>query len=178
MQQVFVPLDQSLRVNLSVLDLLFSISLDSLKKRLQTLLVLLSELLHLSDQGHLQILVHDFSFILLLFFDHVAHRVRFIVVLDREEYLFLLAHLDQILAITLLEKESLGDPFFMEYKFLLLLDLELLDELKSCRLVVSHVLVPRLRKLLKLQLLGTLNVHELFFLSQSHVLFLALLFGP
>ena len=96
-----------------MLDLLFSISLDSLEKRLQTLLVPLSELLHLSNQGHLQILVHDFGFILLLFFDHVAHRIRFVVVFDGEEYLFLLAHLNQVLAVALLEKESLRDFFLM-----------------------------------------------------------------
>ena len=161
-----------------MLDLLFTVSLNSLEKRLKTLLVLLSELLHLPDQSHLQILVHNFGFILLLLFDHVSHSVRFIVVLDREENFLLLAHLDQILAVALLEQESLSNLLFMEHKLLLLLDLELLDQFESRRLVVAHVLVPRVRELLKLQFLGALNVHELLFLRQSHVLFLALLFSP
>ena len=140
--------------------------------------MLLSELLHLPDQGHLQILVHDFCFILLLLFDHVSHGVRFIVVFDREENLFLLAHFNQILTVALLEQESLCDLLLVQHELLLLLDLELLDELESRRLVVAHVLVPRVRELFKLQLLSALNVHELLLLRQSHVLFLALLLSP
>ena len=66
----------------------------------------------------------------------------------------------------------------MEDQLLLLLDLELLDQLEGSRLVVAHVLVPRLRELLELQLLGRLNIHKLLLLGQPHILFLALLLSP
>jgi len=42
LQQILVPLDQSLRVNLAVLDLFFTITLDAFKQRLQALLVFLA----------------------------------------------------------------------------------------------------------------------------------------
>ena len=82
LQQVLVPLDQTLRIDLSVLDLLLSIALDPLKQCLEALLVLLSELLHFSDEGHLKILVHDFSLKLFLLFDHISHSICFVIVLD------------------------------------------------------------------------------------------------
>ena len=63
----------------------------------------------------------------------------------------------------------------MKDELLLLLNLELFDQLEGSRLVFSHVLVPGLGKFFKLELLSGFNVHQLFFLGQSHVLLLALL---
>lgn len=82
MQQVLVPLDKPLRVDLPVLDLLLPISLDSLEQGLQALLVPLSELLHLSEQGDLQVLIHDCCLVLLLLLYHGSHGVRLIVIFD------------------------------------------------------------------------------------------------
>jgi len=79
-----------------MLDLLFTVSLDALEKCLQTLLVLLAEFFHLAHQVDLKVLFHDLGLELLLLTDHVLHRIGFVVVLDREKDLFLLAHLDQI----------------------------------------------------------------------------------
>lgn len=66
----------------------------------------------------------------------------------------------------------------MQGQLLLLLHLQLLDQFEGCGLIVAHVLVPSLRELLKLHLLSSFNVDELFFLGKPHVLFLALLFCP
>lgn len=160
-----------------MLDLLLSVALDPLKQCLEALLVLLSQFLHLSYEGHLEILVHDLCFKLFLLFDHIPHRVRFVIVLHREEYFLLLAHLNQILTVALLEQERFRNFLFMQDQLLLLFHLELLNQLKSRSLIVSHILVPCLRKFLKLELLSTFDIHKFFFLGETHVLFLALLLG-
>ena len=110
-----------------MLDLLLSVALDPLQQCLEALLVLLSQLLHLSNKGHLEILVHDFCLKLFLLFDHIPHRVRFVIVLHREEYFLLLAHLNQILTVALFEQERLRHFLFMQHELLLLLHLELLN---------------------------------------------------
>ena len=65
----------------------------------------------------------------------------------------------------------------MQDQFLLLLHLQLLNQLKGRRLIVSHILVPSLRKFLELEFLGTFDIHKFLFLRETHVLFLALLLG-
>ena len=140
--------------------------------------MLLSEFFHFTNQGHLEVLVHDFSLVLLLLFNHVAHSVCLVIVLHTKEDLLLLAHLDKILAIALFQQECLGDFLLMQYKLLLLFDFKLLNELKGRSLVVAHVLVPSVRELFELELLSTFDIHELLLLRQSHVLLLALLLGP
>jgi len=81
LQQIFVALDEALRVDLPVLDLLFTVALDPLEQRLQTLLVLLPQLLHFAQERVLQVLVHHVRLEHLLLLDHGAHRVRPVVVL-------------------------------------------------------------------------------------------------
>lgn len=159
-------------------DLLFSVALDALEQGLQTELVLLPQFLHLSDQCDLQVLLHHLCFVLLTLADHILDSIGLVVVLDREEDLFLLAHLDEVLRIALLNQERLCHLLLIEDQLLLLLHLQLLNQFKSSGLVVSHVLVPRPRKLLELKLLGTFNVHQFLLLGQSHVLLLALLLSP
>ena len=114
----------------------------------------LTQLFHLSHQGVLQILVHHIRLEDLLLLDHMAHRISPVVVFHGEEDLLLLAHLNQILAITLLDKERFGNLLFVQDKLLLLLDLELLDKLKRRGLVLAHVAVPGFAELGELQLLG------------------------
>lgn len=160
-----------------MLDLFFTISLDALQKGLQRLLVLLPKFFHFSHKSHLQIFIHHVRLISFLLLYHRTHCIRLVVILNAEENLFLFAHLNQTLAITLFHQELFGDLFFMKDKFLLLFDLELLDKFKSCSFIVSHILIPSLRKFLKLQFLGTLNIDQFFLLSKAHVLLLTLLFG-
>jgi hypothetical protein len=85
-----------------VLNLLFTVSLDALEKCLQTLLMLLPQFFHLTDDSHLKIFIHDISLISLLLLDHGAHSICLVIVLNAEENLLLLTHFDKILAITLL----------------------------------------------------------------------------
>ncbi len=160
-----------------MLNLFFTISLDAFQKSLQRLLVLLSEFFHLTHQGHLQIFIHYISLVRLLLLYHRAHRIRFVVILHAEENLFLLAHLNQTFAITLFQQELFGYLLFMKNKLLFLFDLKLLDQFKSRSFIVSHILVPSLRKFLKLQFLGTLNIDQFLFLGKAHILLLSLLFG-
>ncbi len=114
LQQVFVSLNQSLWVDLSVFDLFFTISLDALQKSLQRLLMLLPQFFHFSHQCHLQIFIHYICLIGFLLLYHRTHSIRLIVILHTEEDLFLLAHLNQTLAIALFQQELLGDLFFMQ----------------------------------------------------------------
>jgi hypothetical protein len=65
-----------------MLDLLFTVSLDSLEECLQTLLMLLAQFFHLTHQVDLKVLFHDLGLELLLLTDHVLHGIGFIVVLD------------------------------------------------------------------------------------------------
>ena len=64
-----------------MLDLLLSVSLNSLEQGLQALLVLLLELFHLTHKSDLQIFIHDGRLILLLLFDHRSHGVSLVIVL-------------------------------------------------------------------------------------------------
>jgi len=161
-----------------MLDLLLTIALDTFQQGLQALLMLLTQLLHLAHKCLLKILVHHVRFMHLLILDHVSHSVRLIIVFNREEYFLLFAHFDQIFAVALLYEESFGHLLFMKHKLLLLLDLELLNKLKSSGLVLAHVLIPSIGEFGELQLLSALNIDQLLFLSQAHVLFLPLLFSP
>ena len=144
LQQVFVPLDKPLRIDLPVLHLLLPITLDPFEQGLQTLLLLLPQLVHFLHQGHLQILTLHLSLVPLLLLDHHPHGLGLVVVLDCEVNLLLFAHFNKVLASTLLVQEVFLDLLLLKHQFLLLLDLELLDQLESCLLVVSHVLVPRI----------------------------------
>ena len=49
LQEVLISLDESLRIDLTMLDLLFSVSLDALEEGLQALLLLVPQLLHLLE---------------------------------------------------------------------------------------------------------------------------------
>ena len=49
LQEVLIPLNESLRIDLTMLDLLFSVSLDALEEGLQALLLLVPQLLHLFE---------------------------------------------------------------------------------------------------------------------------------
>lgn len=137
----------------------------------------LTELLHLTHERLLEVIVHHVRLMHLLGLDHISHGVGAVVVFDREENLLLLPHLDQIFAITLLDQESFCDLLLVQSQLLFLLNLELLNQLKCSGLIVTHVLIPGFRELSELQLLSTFNVNKLLFLSQAHVLLLTLLFG-
>jgi hypothetical protein len=52
------------------------------------------------------------------------------------------------------------------------------NQFERSRFIARHVLVPLLAELLELDLLRIFNVQKFLFLSDSHVLLLALLFGP
>ena len=54
--------------------------------------------------------------------------------------------------------------------------LQLLNELKSGLLVITHVLVPGIRKLLVLYTLCVLDVYQFALLGNAHIVTLALLF--
>ena len=110
----------------------------------------LLELLHLANKGLLQILVHNLRLMHLLLFNHIAHSVSTVVVLHGEENLLLLPHLNQTLAIALSHKECFRDLLLMQSKFLLLLNLKLLNQFKSGGLIVTHVLVPGFREFCEL----------------------------
>jgi len=49
LQEVLIPLDQPLRVDLTMLNLLLPVPLDALKEGLEALLLLVSQLLHLFE---------------------------------------------------------------------------------------------------------------------------------
>ena len=135
----------------------------------------LAKLVHFAQKCFSETFLHDLSLIHFLLPDHVFHRVGLVIVLDREEDFLLLAHLNQSFAVALLQQEVLGDLLFVEDELLFLLHFELLDQLKCGSFIVSHILVPGVRKLLKLKFLCAFDINEFFFLSQAHVLFLALL---
>lgn len=138
-------------------------------------MVPLAKLIHFTQKCFSETFLHDLCLIHLLLSDHVFHRVRLVIILHREEYFLLLAHLDQSFAIALLQEEVLCNLLFIKDKFLFLLNFELFNQLKCCSFIVSHILVPGVRKLLKLKFLRALYINEFLFLSQAHVLFLSLL---
>ena len=127
LEEILVTLDQSLRVDLSMLDLLFSISLDTLKEGLKALLLLLPQLFHFLHQGKLEILVLYLSLIHLLLLDHHSHRLCLVIVLDSEIDLLLLSHLDKVLASALLHDEVFGHLLFVKDELLLLLHFQLFN---------------------------------------------------
>ena len=135
----------------------------------------LAKLVHLAQKCFPETFLHYLSLIHLLLSDHVFHRVCLVIILHREEDFLLLAHLYQSFAIALLQEEVLGNLLFIEDKLLFLLHFELLNQLKCRSFIVSHILVPGVRKLLKLKFLCTFDINEFFFLSKAHVLFLSLL---
>lgn len=92
LKQVLISLYQSLRVNLPVFNLLFSIALDSLHQSLHRLCLLVFQLVHLSFHCNLQLLLSSLSFQNFLLLDHKPHGLCLVIVLDGEVYLFLFAH--------------------------------------------------------------------------------------
>ena len=124
----------------------------------------LTQLFHLPQQRLLQVLVYDLLLILLLVLDHSFHRISTVIVFDGEENLLLLPHLDQIFTVALLQQEGLGYFLLVQRQFLLLLNLQLLDQLERSGLILAHILVPGFGELGELQLLGELDVHKLLLL--------------
>lgn len=175
LEEVLIPLDEPLGVDLAMLDLFFSVPLNALEEGLEALLLLLSQLLHLLEEGQLEVLVLDLCLVHLLLLDHHPHRLCLVVVFDGKVDLLLLSHLDKVLASALFHDEVFRDLLLMKNELLFLLHLQLLDQLKRCALIVAHVLVPGIAELLELELLCAFNVYELLFLSQAHVLLLSLL---
>jgi len=67
----------------------------------------------------------------------------------------------------------IDDPLCQVSQFSYMLFFQLLNRLKSCCFIVSHVLVPCLIELFELDPLGTFNCGQLLLLSKPHVLSLA-----
>jgi len=150
LKQVFIALNQPMRVSLSVLDLLLSVSLNSFEQSLQALVLLFTECCNLSIQTLLHLHRKQLLFFILLSLCLLAVELSLVVLAHCKMHFFLLALLEHFFAWFELELE-LGDVrFFEAHQFLLLLDFKLLNEAESRRLVVAHVLVPGLRELLEL----------------------------
>lgn len=121
LQQVFVPLDKPLAVNLSMLYLLLAIALDTLQQRLEGKRLLFGEVLLLAVQCLSHFLLEVGVFKRLQFVDAAAHFLGVVVLLDREVDLLLLPERDQVF--TWIEFELAFNSFGQQKDFLALLRL-------------------------------------------------------
>jgi hypothetical protein len=158
-----------------MLDLLLSIPLNSLHKTLHRLVLFCTEFCRLNLH-----LLQDFLFVLMYFIKLLlislsSHELGVVVFLDAKEDLFLIAQCHKIFLWFV--SHFTPDLFNKSLLLVILFFSHVFYKFKCRCLVTSHVLVPGRWKFLELELLSIFNIKQFLFLSNPHILLLALLFS-
>lgn len=169
-QQILVALDQSLRINLSMLQLFVSIPLNTFQQSRKCLLLFLAQKCFLTLDDLLDDLVRLFELLLLYLLALQLEHLCLLVPLAEGQLANLVLHLHKGARQLYLGRVLGSNPFVQLLNLKLVLFLEFLETEVSCGFIIAHVVVPSVGKLKELAALSRLDSQKLLLLGLPHVL--------
>jgi hypothetical protein len=149
--QVLVPLQESVRINLPMPYLLLPVSLDAAQQCLKLVLLPLKERSFFLGELLVQLTLHAVDFFLFQFSTDYLYFFSVHVVFDAEVDLLLLPEFNDLFVPSMFVVELLRDEGMHVSNLLLVLGLQLLHQLISSTFIVCHVFIPCFGELLVLE---------------------------
>ncbi len=155
-----------------MLELLVAIALNSLQQRSERHLLFLSEEFLLFLEHCVYFLLHLQFFVFFLLVCLSLEDLGIVVSPEADERLYTLLLVHQVSRILQLNLVLLPDPLLQLLNLQQMLLLQLLKRQVRSRLIVTHIIIPRLRKFQKLRPLSILHRNQLPLLRLPHILLL------